>query len=41
MVPVGGSFIFSAKKEIVRKISEMYPGRASSSPILDIFITLL
>lgn len=43
MVPVGGSFIYSPKKSasLIEKISKNYPGRASISPILDLFITLL
>lgn len=43
MVPVGGSFIYSPKKSsaLIEKISKNYPGRASMSPILDLFITLL
>lgn len=41
MVPVGGAFIFSNDKKIIKEISEIYPGRASSAPIIDLFITLL
>lgn len=47
MVPVGGAIIFSPlKKEkgkisLIKSISELYPGRASVAPILDLFITLL
>ena len=42
MVPVGGSLIYSPhKKQIVDKINKNYPGRASSAPIQDLFITLL
>ena len=41
MVPVGGAFIFSKEKKIIKDISEIYPGRASVAPILDLFITLL
>jgi O-phospho-L-seryl-tRNASec:L-selenocysteinyl-tRNA synthase len=50
MVPVGGSVIFgfhSAKPKNasallnVEKISKIYPGRASISPIIDLLITLL
>lgn len=29
------------KNNIIDKISEMYPGRASAAPIMDLFITLL
>ena len=41
MVPVGGSIIFSSKKGIIQQISELYPGRASGAPIMDLFITFL
>jgi len=42
MVPVGGSLIYSPKrKSLCDKISKLYPGRASASPIIDLFITFL
>lgn len=41
MVPVGGSIIFSADKDLIKHISFSYPGRASSSPVIDLLITLL
>ena len=42
MVPVGGSIVYSPKKgEIVESINKFYPGRASSAPIIDLFVTLL
>lgn len=41
MVPVGASIIFSKDKKVIQEISELYPGRASGSPILDLFITYL
>lgn len=42
MVPVGGSIVYSPKKkDIVDKINKMYPGRASGSPIVDLFVTQL
>jgi O-phospho-L-seryl-tRNASec:L-selenocysteinyl-tRNA synthase len=41
MVPVGGAIVYSNKKDIIQKISEIYPGRASAGPIQDLFITLL
>ena len=42
MVPVGGSVIFSnKKKDLVDKINKFYPGRASSGPIIDLFLTFL
>ena len=37
-VPVGGSILFGP---VANKVNEIYPGRASMSPILDLFITLL
>lgn len=42
MVPVGGSIIYSPlKKHWVDKINKFYPGRASGSPLVDLFITFL
>jgi O-phospho-L-seryl-tRNASec:L-selenocysteinyl-tRNA synthase len=41
MVPVGGSIIAGFNESFISKIGQCYPGRASSSPILDLFITLL
>ena len=44
MVPVGGSILYSpdkAKDGIISKVNKIYPGRASSSPIIDLFVTLL
>lgn len=41
MVPVGGSFLFAQNNDLLDQISGKYPGRASSSPIVDLFITLL
>jgi len=41
MVPVGGSIIAGFNKDLVQKIRQNYPGRASSSQSLDVFITLL
>ncbi len=41
MVPVGGAIIASQDKKLIKNISELYPGRASSAPIIDLFITLL
>ena len=37
-VPVGGSILFGP---LASKINQLYPGRASISPILDLFITFL
>lgn len=41
MVPVGGSIISGYDSEFVRNISRNYPGRASITPTVDVFITLL
>lgn len=42
MVPVGGSVIFTTKKNtLLNEVAKSYPGRASSSPIVDVFVTLL
>ena len=41
MVPVGGAIVFSQEKKLIKSISELYPGRASAAPILDLFVTLL
>ena len=41
MVPVGGAVVASPHPEHIAWISKMYPGRASISPILDLFMTLL
>jgi O-phosphoseryl-tRNA(Sec) selenium transferase len=41
MVPVGGAIISSSNPLIIEAIAKLYPGRASISPILDLFITLL
>jgi len=41
MVPVGGSVISGYDSEFVRSISRNYPGRASSAPATDVFITLM
>lgn len=41
MVPVGGSIIASPSASTLEAISKTYPGRASSAPIIDLFITLL
>ena len=41
MVPVGGAFIYSSKEDMVQKVKKNYPGRASVSPILDLFISFL
>ena len=41
MVPVGGAIVLSPSADCIKKLSAMYPGRASMSPICDLFITLL
>ena len=41
MVPVGGAFVYSPQTAPIDLIRGNYPGRASMSPILDVFITLL
>ncbi|PVU84768.1 hypothetical protein BB559_007426 [Furculomyces boomerangus] len=41
MVPVGGAIVASPNKQEITEISRFYPGRASSSPIIDVLITLL
>lgn len=45
LVPVGGAVVASCSKEfgrpLLKKVSATYPGRASVSPILDLFCTLL
>ncbi|KAK0132095.1 O-phosphoseryl-tRNA(Sec) selenium transferase [Merluccius polli] len=41
MVPVGGAIIAGFDEAFIQEISQMYPGRASASPSLDVLITLL
>lgn len=41
LVPVGGSIIFAFDEKILNAVSKLYPGRASSSQSLDVFMTLL
>lgn len=41
MVPIGGALIYSQNAELIKNISNLYPGRANASPIVDLFITLL
>lgn len=41
MVPVGGSLVYSSNLEMVEKLKGNYPGRASISPLLDLFISFL
>ena len=41
MVPVGGAIVCGPQGALVDKVSGLYPGRASMSPVLDLFVTLL
>lgn len=41
MVPVGGCIVSSPNAEFLQQVSQIYPGRASLSPVLDLFVTLL
>ncbi|TPP42841.1 Soluble liver antigen/liver pancreas antigen (SLA/LP autoantigen) family protein [Leishmania donovani] len=41
LVPVGGSIICSGDKERCKAVAALYAGRASMSPIVDLFITAL
>jgi O-phospho-L-seryl-tRNASec:L-selenocysteinyl-tRNA synthase len=40
LVPVGGAVV-AGKTAVVRNVAALYAGRASSAPIVDLFITLL
>ena len=41
LVPVGGAVVMSPNEDVVKNVGKVYPGRASASPIVDLFITLL
>ena len=41
LVPVGGALVYSPSHNSIDIVRKNYPGRASMSPILDVFITLL
>lgn len=41
MVPVGGSIVGSPDEAFIDALARTYPGRASLSPIVDLFVTLL
>uniref|UniRef100_W8C5B1 O-phosphoseryl-tRNA(Sec) selenium transferase n=1 Tax=Ceratitis capitata TaxID=7213 RepID=W8C5B1_CERCA len=41
MVPVGGAIIAGFDEQLVRNVAKAYPGRASSTQTLDVFMTLL
>lgn len=38
---VGGAVVISPSEKVVQNVGKVYAGRASSSPVLDLFITLL
>jgi O-phospho-L-seryl-tRNASec:L-selenocysteinyl-tRNA synthase len=41
LVPVGGAVIAGQDPSVIAAIGQAYPGRASSAPVQDLFITLL
>lgn len=41
LVPVGGSVVASRSEAAVKRVGEVYAGRASSAPIMDLFMTAL
>ncbi|KAL1416624.1 hypothetical protein MTO96_027835 [Rhipicephalus appendiculatus] len=41
LVPVGGGVVAGFDRALVDAIAQMYPGRASAAPTMDVFITLL
>jgi O-phospho-L-seryl-tRNASec:L-selenocysteinyl-tRNA synthase len=41
LTPVGGAVIISPSQEIIDKISQVYPGRASAAPIVQLLVSLL
>ena len=41
MVPIGGSVVAAFEPTFIDAISKNYPGRASISSVIDLFITLL
>lgn len=41
LVPVGGAIVTSPRNEVIQGVGKIYAGRASSAPIVDLFITLL
>eukprot|EP01105_Mastigella_eilhardi_P017269 TRINITY_DN3971_c0_g1_i5.p1 TRINITY_DN3971_c0_g1~~TRINITY_DN3971_c0_g1_i5.p1 ORF type:complete len:356 (+),score=64.72 TRINITY_DN3971_c0_g1_i5:7-1074(+) len=41
MVPVGGAIIAGPDSAFIERVSKNYPGRASESPVMDLFMTLL
>lgn len=38
---MGGAIIAGPDKNLMKKVELSYPGRASMTPILDVFITML
>ncbi|XP_065882648.1 O-phosphoseryl-tRNA(Sec) selenium transferase-like isoform X2 [Dysidea avara] len=41
LVPVGGCVVAGASEDFINNVSQTYPGRASATPSIDVFITLL
>lgn len=41
LVPVGGAVVASSRAELIQRVGQVYAGRASASPIVDLFITSL
>lgn len=41
MVPVSGAIVAGFNKDTIMRVAQIYPGRASISPTLDVFMTLL
>ncbi|RMX66917.1 hypothetical protein DD238_000952 [Peronospora effusa] len=41
LVPVGGAIVCSTSREVIDNVAKLYPGRASATPMLDFFITML
>jgi len=41
LVPVGGAIVLSPSESVVAGIGQLYAGRASAAPLVDLFITLL
>eukprot|EP00039_Didymoeca_costata_P007386 m.99126 g.99126 ORF g.99126 m.99126 type:complete len:473 (-) comp13666_c0_seq3:83-1501(-) len=41
LVPVGGAIAAGPNKEVIESIGKTYPGRASATPAMDVFVTLL
>ncbi|XP_065828040.1 O-phosphoseryl-tRNA(Sec) selenium transferase-like [Oscarella lobularis] len=41
LVPVGGAIVAGFNKEFIDLVAKTYPGRASATPSIDVFITLL